>query len=89
MDQILVQIIKHMIILVWYLWANNLYQNLRQLTLRFIMKWHQAVGINIDLSGNACDFNIVKWIGEGHICPINPLPELLAYKEAMYEIPPQ
>ena len=45
------------------------------------------VGTNEDLSGDACDFDHVKWIGKDHKYPINPSAALRAYKEAVYEIP--
>ena len=46
------------------------------------------VGIE-DLSGNACDFDNVKWIGKGHKYPVNPSAALRAYQEAIYKIPIQ
>jgi hypothetical protein len=37
--------------------------------------------VGIDLSGDACDFDKVKWIGKGHKYPNNPPAALLAYQE--------
>lgn len=41
----------------------------------------------IDLSGNARNLDVAKWIRTGQIYPENPPAELHAYMDALYEIP--
>jgi hypothetical protein len=42
------------------------------------------VGIDIDLSGDACDFDKAKWIGRGHKYPINPPTSKASFLKAEY-----